>query len=743
MSDVPYLPLADHTTEIVARLGRLRSQVAAWFWVEGLGRVLWLALAIFAADLALDWLFRMDRAQRAVMLALMLVAIGAAIYRWLVRPLSLTTSDDALALQVERVNQRLGQRLISALQLARVADPQSRGMSPNLVRQAVQSGVQMAQEVSFANVLDRRQFQRNLLVLLAAGVVCGCLAVGSLAAAPLRTWFNRNVLLGSATWPQKTYLVVERVGENGAVVFPRGEDWTQLVSVRPDSSVVPDAVYLDFRGSRSRHGGGRRAPLAMKKTSERQFEATFASVIEPFEFRARGGDAVTDWVRVELVEQPALSELTMTVTPPKYAGNRLEELAAGRGPYYVLKGSSLAIAATANKPLARAELAIEGKRLPLKLTGAKSLSGDVAAMQLTPGQYVIELEDTLGLTSRRPTTFGLRTRVDREPRVRVRLIGVSGMVVPQARVPFNCRVTDDFGLTAIGVAYRWKGDDAAQPDGQGSLTFEQLKAKLDAQKVGEPSSLPELTFEDAIELAPLKIPTGTGFSFRFEAADNDDISGPNVGRSSEFLVRVVTEEELRTDLLRREKEQRQEFERLVKNQDGLVTDSRALQAAVKDQANLTTEQKDQLLQYHKRQKLVGQNTGAIAERMAGIVIEVQNNRLEEEGGRLQTRLTKEIVEPMQAVAEELIPQAFALLDKTRRNAASPEERSAAIAEAIERQNEAAARMKEILEHMVKAEGFQEAVNLLYEIQKAQTEVNDQTNKARQERIKRILEGGNP
>ena len=49
-------------------------------------------------------------------------------------------------------------------------------------------------------------------------------------------------------------------------------------------------------------------------------------------------------------------------------------------------------------------------------------------------------------------------------------------------------------------------------------------------------------------------------------------------------------------------------------------------------------------------------------------------------------------------------------------------------------------MKEILEHMVKSEGFQEAVNLLYEIQKAQTDVHNQTNKARQERIKRILEG---
>ena len=46
------------------------------------------------------------------------------------------------------------------------------------------------------------------------------------------------------------------------------------------------------------------------------------------------------------------------------------------------------------------------------------------------------------------------------------------MVVPKARIPFTCRVTDDFGLTAASVAYRWKGDDMTQPDGEGTLAFE-------------------------------------------------------------------------------------------------------------------------------------------------------------------------------------------------------------------------------------------------------------------------------
>ena len=725
MSDIPYPPLSQHTTGVAARLARLRSQVAAWFWVDGLSRVLWLALALAAADLALDWMFRMDRAQRLVMLVLMLGGIGWLAYRRLFRPLSATLSDDALALQVEARNKELGQGLISALQLSRLEGAAGRGMSPVLVEQTVLRGTQAADRVDFANVLDGKEFRLNALMLGLALLALGGLAYGVTASEPLAIWFNRNILLGDRIWPQKTYLVIERVGENGAVVFPRGEDWTQVVSVTPQSEIVPEAVFLEFRRTKSR------GPLAMKKKGERQFEATFANVIEPFEFRARGGDAVTEWVRVELVEQPAVAELQLVVTPPKYAAASPEELPPGRGPYYVLAGSALAIQGKPNKPLVRADLLIEGKRFPLQLTAGMQFSGQIAAKDLVPGQYTIELEDMLGLTGRRPTTFGLRRRVDREPRVRMRLIGVGGMVVPQARVPFTCRVSDDFGITAAGVVYRWKGEDATAEPTTGSVAFEQLKDKFGP---------PELALEDVIELAPLKIPTGTGLSFRFEAADNDDVSGPNIGRSSEFLLRIVTEKELREDLIRREKEQRQEFERLTKNQEDLLTDSRALEAAAKGSADLTGAQKDLLMQYHKRQKLVGQNTGAIAERMASIVIEIQNNRLEEDGGKLQTQLTNEIIEPMREVAGALLPRALTGLDKTRRQATAAAERDAALAETIAAQSEAVEKMKLILEHMAKSEAFQEAVNLLYEIQKAQTDVSEQTYKEQQERIRRILEG---
>ena len=735
MSDIALKPLSEQTAGVVSRLAALRRQIAAWFWVDGLARVLWLVIGLCAADLLLDWMFRLDRAQRLVMLVLMASAVGWLIYRRLVRPLSASMSDDALALQVEQGNKQLGQSMISALQLSRIEDVESKGMSPALVRKTVISGAIAAENVNFASVLAGGDFARNVGLLALAAVVLVGLGAGVMASDSLGIWFNRNILLGERTWPQDTYLQIERA-ENGKVVFPRGEDWTQLVRVLESSKIVPDAVFIEFRQSRTR------PPQAMKRRDDGKFEATFNNVLEPFQFRARGGDAVTEWVQVELVEQPAVESLKLVVTPPDYAGQPPAELPPGKGPYYVLPGSRMEVTGSANKPVVRAELRLEGKLLlagtesnqghKLSLSEGQQFKGSIAAGKLVAGQYTFVLEDTLGLTGRRPASFAVRERIDREPRVRVRLIGVSSMVVPKARVPFTCRATDDFGITAAIVRYNWR-QEADQPLTEGAIPLEPKDRPIPA----------ELEIDDALELEPLMIPTGVGFNFHFAATDNRQVEGrePNTGKSADLLLRVVTEEELRTDMLRREKEQRQEFERLVKNEEDLLTDCRALLAGIRAAANLTPQQKDQLMQYQKRQKLVGQNTAAIAERFASIVIEVRNNRLEEEGGRLQTRLENDIVGPMREVAGPMVAEAMQLLDRTRRQAAAAAERDQALADATARQEQIVARMKEILTHLVKSEGFQEAVNLLYEIQKAQTDVHEQTNKERQERIKRILEGG--
>lgn len=730
MSDISLPQLSQLTTGVVQRLARLRSYLAMWFWFDGLAKLLWGAIGLLLVDLALDYFFRMDKPQRAVMLALMAGLLAYIAYRRLVLPLSAPISDDALVLEVERRNPELSQSVISAWQFSKMDDLDRRGYSPAMVRQTVQRGATASADVNFNAILDDKELRLNGILLFLAVALLSAVAVGAFVHPLVKIWANRNLLLGDAVWPQKTYLQVKNE-KDGKVVFPRGEDWTQLVTVLDESQIIPDNVYIDFRRARGRPTQTmKRKEGTSDKGTKAEFEAVFASVIEPFEFRARGGDAYTPWIRVELVEQPAIADLQLEVIPPAYTKQSPQPLPAGRGPYFVLKGSTLKLQGTANKELVRAEIRHDGQSQPLEISGGTKVSGELKPDAIVATQYVIDLEDTLKLTSRRPTTFGLRIRADREPRVRVRLIGVSGMVVPKARIPFSCRVSDDFGITDLAAHFQWRGDDPQRPEGKGDFQFESIKYDLGKT---------ELALDSALELEPHNIPTGSGLTFHFASPDNDNISGPNLGKSSDFLVRVVTEEELRTDLLRREKEQRQEFERLVKGAEDLLTDTKALEAATREAASLSQEQKDQLMQMQKKQKVYATNTGAIAERMTSIAIEVDNNRLEEAEGKLKTRL-QEIIKPLRELSDQDMLEVVQSLDQVRRQGNLLADRNKAVAESLAQQEKTIEKMQQVLALMVKSEGYQEAVNLLYEIQKGQQNVLDLTIKEQQERIRRILEG---
>lgn len=420
-----------------------------------------------------------------------------------------------------------------------------------------------------------------------------------------------------------------------------------------------------------------------------------------------------------------------------------EELPPGTGPYHVLAGSRLQIRGVANKPLSKATLSIGDSSVDMKITAENVFAADIPAEQLKAGSYRIELIDTEKivlpgrsrggpLESKRPTRFTLRVKEDRGPDVVAKLIGISGMVVPQAIIPFGCFIKDEFAVTGVALKYQWRHEENAADSGEGGYDVAAAQDML-GERI--------LRFDDAFDLQPLMIPAGSGLSFHIAAQDNNDVSGPGEGQSTVFLLRVVSEDELRTDLLRREKEQRQDFERLLKNQDQLLTDAQAMLAGIREMTELDREQRQELMKIQKEQKLLATNMNNIASRLTAIVIEVQNNRLEDEGGRHQQRLLDQIINPMRTLAEQDVPEVIGHLDESRHNDDQIQRRNEALSAAIAKQEQIAAAMREILRHMVKAEGYQEAVNLLYEVQKSQEQVHDLTDKKKQQRIQEILERG--
>jgi hypothetical protein len=727
MANVAAAP--DIPAPVAEKLKVLRRRLLGWLVVDGLAQVLLVVLGLIAADFLLDRLFEMDRPQRVVMLLLVLIGLAAIVWRSLVRPLMSIPSDDALCLRVEDKHKGLGESLISAVQLSRVTDLERTGASPVLVRASIDRGVEKARPLDFSDVLDTTRFKRSTALLVGSLLALGIIAIAVGNSRAMSIWFNRNVMLGDATWPQDVYLVVRDVGPDNTLTLARGQDARKIVEVTRESKTIPEEVYVDFQPSR-----GRQSQL-LNAVSKREFALELPNVMEEFQFRARAGRARTEWISIKLVEQPAVEELSLSATPPEYTMAKPQVLPVGRGPYYLLKGSRLKIAGVANKPLAQATLRImeqtrEIASHPLSIKAGDRFSLELSPEQTLPGAYEIHLTDTLGFNSKRPTVFTIRQRADRAPRVRASLVGVRGMVVPRAVLPYQCQASDDYRVTAARLRFQTRPDDAEAQPLSGEQPFPEIAGKLPAK---------EIEFSGEWALESLNIPVGSSLSFRFEADDNDNVSGPNVGQSPEFLVRVVTEEQLRADLLRREKEQRQEFERLLKQQEDLLTETRALEAAAAEAADLALPQRQKLMQIQRDQKLLGANVLAIAERLADNIAEIRNNRLEEEGGPLVARLTEKIIQPMREIGEIGSPEAQLGLDKARRLAAEQAERQQALGEAATKQDENVVAMREILLHMVKTEGYQEAVNMLYEIEKSQRGVHDLTDKEEKERIQKILE----
>jgi len=717
------------------RLRRLRMKIVTWFLVDGLSRLLFCVVLAIGLDLLVDWLFHMDRAQRIVMLVLAVGVLAVVLYRRVIRPLSCRLTDDALCLEIEGQNQQLGQSLISAVQFARMDDFESRGVSSVLVRETIDQGMQRVSDVTFERILRGDRFIANLSLLIVMLLTMLGIAVSSVVNDSMAVWFDRNVLLGDREWPQDVHLVVEGV-EDGRLTIPRGDDWPVTVTVREDSRRLPASVSIDLRGAT----GQRSEP--MQKSGDRRFQTTWRNVIDAFEFRARARKASTPWFTVKLVDRPATEQLLLAATAPKYAGGETEPLPVGKGPYYVLKGSTLAVRGTANKPLSEATLVAGSAEHEMTIADGQDFHALLPPDKVNAGVYHVELTDTERLMlpdatepgplkSKHPPSFTLKIKPDREPQVLAKLIGISTLVVPGARVPFDCRVHDDFAVTAARLRHGWRGEtDDTGDDGVNPLDeFDELRNRRSA------------SFQSVLELPPLGIPAGSRLSFLIEADDNDDVSGPKSGKSTTFVLRVVSEDELRTDLLRREKDYRQELEQRVKQQEHVSTECEAMLAGVRGQAKLETAQRQLLVKLQKRQKLLGTNIASLASRFEGIITEVQNNRLEEENGPLQRRLRDRVVDPMWTLSNDSIPQAAGHMDRAWRFSGDATKRNQALSDAIATQRSILDAMRDILTHLIKVEGYQEAVTLLCEIRKAQKDVLDLTDVEKQKRIRQLLNQG--
>ena len=227
--------LAEAHQRVRSPLERLRQFIRLYVSLEGAAIVGLFLTLWFWIGLVLDYgvfrLFHFDWVQetpwgvRCGVLIVLLSALLAAVTTKVVTRLFREFRDAALALVLERrYPQILGDRLITAVELADPRKAAEAGYSPAMVQETIHEAAQRVEQLKIKEVFDwDRLIRRGILIgilafggyLVAGGIFCTANAIQghSFTAAGFTQfhdvagiWFERNILLQNVIWPRQAHL---------------------------------------------------------------------------------------------------------------------------------------------------------------------------------------------------------------------------------------------------------------------------------------------------------------------------------------------------------------------------------------------------------------------------------------------------------------------------------------------------------------------------------------------------------
>ncbi len=722
--------------QVRRKLANLRSLLRAHLVTRGLG---WVVVALVVAvffSFAVDYLLRMTGAQRAVISAVAAAGIAFVVWRFLLRPLRVPMASADLALVLEGHYPELDDRLISALQFT-AAETRPVGASESMMGRVVAQANDLAGGLDASGPVAARQTWRRMGFPGAAMVV---LAGFSICFPELMwLWFRRNVLFADDAWPQQTYLRV--AARPGLKVIQGG---TLELEVTASGRKLPEDVTFHMRFP-SLPG---EVKEAVRAGAPGVYVKRMVNVSEGFRFYVTGNDAETPSFTVVVVRPPELVELSGVKYFPDYMNRPASDFRPEHGLIAVPAGSRLFFSGRADKDLSSARLRLDdqtsvelqvktvtagddpaSKGRPRALEGALHLPERVGkpAMLLR-----FELTDTEGVTNPRGAAYSLRIEPDHPPGVSLARRGVRGEITAKANVKLAIQARDNCAVAGLGVEMEVvRGREGAT-----------RPAPREFQVTGFPTGQQNVETQHAIDLQQLrelKLEVADRIRLWALARDNlpETFGGPNVARSVVQTLKIVPEEEILEELLRRQKEITQEFTRTVVLQAEVLARVRAVGDRLPT-AGADEETRRRLRSSAAEQRRVAAQCAAAGQQLQAVLEEMQCNRVGSPAD--ESMLVKDILPPLAALSEKDMPETAGGMDRASK-LQEPGSVRAAVEEAVLVLEGFYRQLEALLEMMKKFEDRRELAYRLKIIIGLSKDIETAIKQLMQQQVKGVLQDG--
>jgi hypothetical protein len=689
------------------RLSAFRQRVRGQLLLEGIARLLAIAVLIAFATFVLDRLFRLSLPARISMVVISAIGLCIVIWREIISPLRLKLDALTLAAALDRMSGRddgfITSRVGSVLELPAMLQNAAGPSQAMLHRAAAECHTALA-DINFDARLNDRRRNTSGIVILAA--ICLPILISVTAPATTRLWAARVLGGSNEPWPQKTYLQITGL-DHGVIVVPRGEAFVLRVQA-VDGSVVPELVSVRYR-----EGQAGRVDANLTSFGKNDFRYEFASINSTTEAEISGGDAVLGPITLRPADRPRITDLKLIAQHP------LEKQPTtfnfnGESDLSFLPRTRIQLQFSANTPIAEAH--IKSSTTQPAPADLKQMDDEHFAMEWTHNSAVnldIELISRDARLTSALTTVTVGLKVDQPPRVTIGYTGVKLRVTSKAKIPLTIDARDDYGVALASLIAK---TDAPDPADASHLITSSITTPLYGP--ANPAIETEIQPRQDLELEPLKLPVGTLVTVNASATDAC-YTGPQTTASRAVTFRVVAPEELFREILLRQQAERSKFR---KQADEV--------RSMREQMNITTTAEGVQALAH-RHRAVQHEVTRITTSLGESLTEMKLNQL----GTTEAYdlMQKNVLTPLQQLNDELLNPQKDALDTLAANDA------AALAAVETRQDDTFTRMNQILHQMSQWDSFVDVLNQLNEIIKLQDQAEQKTTELKKKQIEGIFE----
>jgi hypothetical protein len=247
---------------------------------------------------------------------------------------------------------------------------------------------------------------------------------------------------------------------------------------------------------------------------------------------------------------PVVGDLEATLTFPAYSRRAPLPLPSSSGDVRGLPGTKVALEARVLVPATAVEVVVEDpdKLVPEKeRTIAATLDGDRIKVELTIAKsttYRFAVRSPQGTRSVETSPRTIEAEPDQAPHVQLMAPAEELDVTNLRRVELAYVIEDDFGIVSADLVW-----EAGKDKGRKAI-------QLDAAPGGRVQG------KVLWDIAEIQVPSGGEVRYWMESKDNDNVGGPNIGKSRELRLRVVSPRERHEETLDRHQDV---AEKILKN----------------------------------------------------------------------------------------------------------------------------------------------------------------------------------